>query len=233
MKLRIALVEDDISQAELLCSWLKAQNFFCHHFDTGTSFLRRIANDSFDLHLVDWELPDISGIEIVKKLRSQYDIQSPIFFTTNRDSEQDIVTGLEAGADDYLIKPVRQAELFARINAVMRRRVPHDGVERQLSYPPYQFDPQNEQVHYLGNSVTLTNREFQVALFLFENAGSIMSRGHILERIWGMRSDLNTRTVDTHISLIRTKLQLRPSNGWKLTSIYRHGYRLEKQNNAE
>ena len=227
MQLRIALLEDDISQAELVCSWIKEKGHFCHHFDTGVGLLRRVANDSFDLYLIDWELPDTNGVEIVKQLRNEYNIQSPILFTTNRDSENDIVMGLETGADDYLIKPLRQHELYARINAALRRVETNFDNKSQLNFPPYIFDKKNETVELHDNVIKLTSREFQVALFLFENIGCILSRGHILERIWGLRSDLNTRTVDTHISIVRTKMQLRPANGWKLTSIYRHGYRLE------
>ncbi len=227
MQLRIALLEDDVSQAELVSAWLKDKGYFCHHFETGISLLRRVANDSFDLYLVDWELPDTNGIDIVKQLRAEYNIQSPILFTTSRDSENDIVMGLEAGADDYLIKPLRQNELYARINATLRRVETNTANESRLSFPPYVFDKKNETIYLHDTAIKLTSREFQVALFLFENIGCVLSRGHILERIWGLRSDLNTRTVDTHISIVRTKLQLRPANGWKLTSIYRHGYRLE------
>jgi len=233
MQLRIALLEDEISQSELVCSWLSEKGYFCHHFDTGIGLLRRVANDSFDLYLIDWELPDINGLEIVKKLRNEYNILSPILFTTNRDSENDIVIGLEAGADDYLIKPLKKFELYARINAALRRVETYSDEESSLSFPPYLFDKKNETITFNDNAIKLTSREFQVALFLFENSGRVLSRGHILERIWGLRSDLNTRTVDTHISIVRTKLQLRPTNGWKLTSIYRHGYRLENVSNAE
>ena len=233
MPLRVAVLEDDVAQAELLCEWLTKQDYFCHHFSNGRDFLRKTTNESYDLYLVDWELPDIDGIEVVGTLLSNSAIQAPIFFTTARNSESDIVRGLECGADDYLIKPLRKMELYARIHAAFRsiRLRTKEGVS--LEFPPYVFNKKNESVSLHGENVILTSLEFKVALFLFENLGRVLSRGHILERIWGVRSDINTRTVDTHVCVVRSKLQLRPTNGWRLTSIYRHGYRLEKFNMTE
>ena len=228
MQIRVALLEDDGTQAELLQHWMKEWGYFCHHFAQSGDLLKNIVSESYDLYLVDWELPDINGNEVVQSLRNEYAIQSPIIFTTSRDSETDIVEGLEVGADDYLIKPLRQHELKARINAVTRRLNKVQNEKTVLQFPPYEFNKDNESVSLDGEAVSLTSKEFQVALFLFANAGTVLSRGHILERIWGKRSDLNTRTVDTHVSTIRQKLKIRPNIGWKLSSIYRHGYRLEK-----
>jgi len=233
MQIRIALLEDNIEQAELLQHFLKEWGYFCHHFSMAGDLLKNIVSESYDLYLVDWELPDINGNEVVRRLRNDYTIQAPIIFTTSRDSEADIVEGLEVGADDYLIKPLRQHELKARIKAVTRRLNKSHEEDSMLQFPPFEFNKENETVILDGQTINLTSKEFQVALFLFLNAGTVLSRGHILERIWGKRSDLNTRTVDTHVSTIRQKLKIRPNLGWKLSSIYRHGYRLEKTEQDE
>ena len=230
MHLRVALLEDDPDQAKLVKSWLEEYGYFCHHFPDANRLLKRLASESYDLFIIDWELPDINGDVVVRRLRNDYEFDSPVLFTTNRDSEKDIVAGLEAGADDYLIKPLRKQELKARIQAVLRRLDKNKTKDAVLSFPPYEFNKETHVVLLRGEPIQLTAKEFQVALFLFNHAGSVLSRGHILERIWGQRSDLNTRTVDTHVSTIRQKLQIRPAQGWKLSSVYRHGYRLEPIN---
>lgn len=228
MQFRIALLEDEKDQAELVKSWLQEYGYFCHHFDRSAKLLKTVVGDSFDLFILDWELPDINGDIVVERLRNEYDLTAPILFTTNRESEADIVRGLESGADDYLIKPLRKHEFKARLNALLRRVASREEKSATQDFAPYVFNKESDTVTFKGQTVQLTSKEFQLALFIFSNAGKVLSRGHILERIWGQRSDLNTRTVDTHISTVRQKLKIRPDMGWKLSSIYRHGYRLEK-----
>ena len=225
--MRIAIVEDEPVQAELLQNWLQAENHTCHIFPDGKSLLQAIKRDSFDLLIADWELPDLSGIEVIKRIREQLDWRIPVLMATNRDSEEDIVSGLEAGADDYMIKPVRHQELLARITALIRRTNINDtpGI---IEAPPYRFQRSDNSVMIADQTVQLKAKEFMLALFLFNNVGRLLSRGHILESVWGQRGDLNTRTVDQHISLIRQKLNLNPQNGWRLNAVYGHGYRLEK-----
>ena len=145
-----------------------------------------------------------------------------------RDDETDIVTALEAGADDYMIKPVKQMEMLARINALGRRSLAQDDQKQILEVPPFTLDPVARTVERNGDNIEMTYKEFDLAMFLFRNIGRIMSRGHILENVWGRNPDINTRTVDTHISRLRNKLGLNKENGWKLSAIYQHGYRLEK-----
>jgi DNA-binding response OmpR family regulator len=153
---------------------------------------------------------------------------TPAVIVTAKDEEQSIVRGLEEGADDYLVKPVRQAELVARLAAILRRSSGLPSAERQLDIAPYSIDTGGKSIELHGAKVTLTNREFELAHFLFRNAGKMLSRSHILETIWGIENkSVSTRTVDTHMSRLRKKLDLREENGWKLSAIYQHGYRLE------
>ena len=149
----------------------------------------------------------------------------PIIFVTARQAEEDIVTALQAGADDYLAKPVRQHELIARLQALARRAQPETEL---LECPPYTFDTANRQVLIDGEPVRLTEKEYELAVFLFRNRGRVLSRQHLLTSVWGTSAELNTRTVDTHASRLRKKLKLLASERWKLTSIYQHGYRLEQ-----
>jgi len=227
--LRVALLEDDPDQAELTRRWLTNAEYSVDCHADGGSFLRAVRRESFDLYVLDWVLPDLSGIEVLQKLRSEMSDFTPTIIVTAKNEEQSIVRGLEAGADDYLVKPVRQAELVARLAAVLRRSAGLSGGETKLDITPYAISTGSKSVELRGVTVNLTNREFELASFLFRNAGKMLSRSHILEAIWGIENkSVSTRTVDTHMSRLRKKLDLREENGWKLSAIYQHGYRLEE-----
>lgn len=226
--MRIALLEDDPAQAELMQTWLLGADHQCYHFGRGRAFLKAIVHDTFDLVVIDWGLPDMGGDEVLTRLRASLDWYIPVLFITSRDREEDIVHALQQGADDYMIKPVKRAETLARIAALERRTQPEHDKKRLLELSPYRVDTKNRSITREGTVIELTHKEFDLALFLFRNRGRLLSRGHILESVWGKRPDLNTRTVDTHVSRIRGKLGLTPENGWRLSAIYQHGYRLEQ-----
>jgi two-component system response regulator RegX3 len=151
-----------------------------------------------------------------------------VLFVTARDAEEDIVSVLRAGADDYLVKPVRKFEMLARIEAVVRRARPEERASEVLVAGDISLDTGRREVTRKGDSVELTQKDFDLAVFLFRNQGRLLSRGHIYESVWGASTDINTRTIDTHVSRIRTRLSLTPENGWRLAAVYQHGYRLEK-----
>lgn len=227
--MRIALLEDDPDQSALLQLWLEdAENtVFCH--STGSDFLRAVRRDSFDIYILDWVLPDMSGIAVLRSIRRDMQDNTPTLLATVKNEERSVVQALETGADDYLVKPIRQRELVARVNAVLRRsagtRMSEDGPDAA----PYHFSIADKRVSLDGKAIELTNREFDLALFLFRRTGSVVSRPHILEAIWGIdNSEVTTRTVDTHISRLRKKLDLNEKSGWKLSAVYQHGYRLER-----
>ena len=227
--MRIAILEDDPDQAELTRLWLTHADHSVECFADATSFLKAIRRDSFDLYLLDWVLPDLSGIEVLGKLRRELDDFTPVIIATAKDEEQSGVRGLEEGADDYLVKPVRQAELVARVSAILRRSRAENTTDVQLSFDPYTANLGAKLLQLDGQSVNLTNREFELAVFFFRNAGKMVSRGHLLEAIWGIENKaVSTRTVDTHVSRLRKKLNLCEENGWTLSSIYQHGYRMER-----
>ncbi|MFO1361764.1 MAG: response regulator transcription factor [Burkholderiales bacterium] len=226
--MRIAIVEDDVSQADLVRIWLVGAGHTCHTFARGREFMRVMARDSFDLLVLDWELPDVNGDAILAWVRANVREPVPVLFTTARDAEADIVQALKAGADDYLVKPLRKQELLARVEALGRRARPKPRVAERLKLAEFDVDVDRRVVTRHGAEVDLTQKDFDLAVFLFRNVGNLVSRGHILESVWGRTSDLNTRTVDTHVSRLRSKLGLVPENGWKLSAVYQHGYRLEQ-----
>lgn len=226
--MRIALLEDDENQSALYKTWLEDAGHLCAPFAAGKAFIKHMGRESYDLILLDWGIPDITGPEVLAWIRANVQNPIPVMFVTARDEEQDIVTALEAGADDYLVKPVRKMELLARINA-LERRAKQDFLQKEkLDFNPYVIDIKARTVSRDGKLIDLTIKEFDLTLFLFRHLGQLLSRGHILESIWGRSSELNTRTVDTHASRIRGKLDLTQTSGFKLSSVYFYGYRLER-----
>jgi len=224
---RIAIVEDDVVQGDALEQWFKEQGADVHLFRESREFVRIAGRESFDVALVDWMLPEMTGHEVLRWLREDRCNDTPVVFITARNAEEDIVEALNAGADDYLVKPVRKLELMSRIDAVLRRARPHAKSQR-IEVAQYAFDLPSKRVTMDGEPVELTDKEFELAVFLFRNLGRLLSRGHMLEAVWGQTANLATRTVDTHVSRVRSKLNLRPENGFRLVPTYNYGYRLEQ-----
>lgn len=223
--MRIALLEDDPDAARVMRHWLESDGHSCAHYGNGAALLREIGRESFDLYLLDWNVPDHSGIEVLARMRMAPEATAPVILVTARDAEEDIVAGLEAGADDYLVKPIRRGELLARIGAILRRTT-RPGTA--LSFGPYRFDLSSQTASVDDTDAQLTGREFDLAVFLFRNAGRLLSRAHIEEAVWGRVTPIESRTLDTHVSRLRRKLGLNAARGWRLASVYNFGYRLEQ-----
>ena len=226
--MRIIILEDDRDQADLLVAWLEEAGHKCTTYHDGTSFVRAYSQDSYDIVILDWMVPQTSGIEVLKHLRSQLDQDVPVVFITQKDSEEDIVEALENGADDYMTKPVRHLETIARVSAIARRAgFGEDNTAKYYRYDPYVIDTKLREVSRAGEVIDMTSKEYELTTFLFKNLGRVISRGHLLEMVWGTSAQVNTRTIDTHMSRLRTKLGFDDEPNWQLTSVYRHGYRLE------
>jgi len=196
-------------------------------FGTVESFISSASKEGFDLMLLDWNLPDGTADAAIKWVRNCLGWEIPIIIVSATDSEENVVHALQLGADDYVCKPVRVDELLARVKALVRRSS-KPPIRKVVSYPPYVFDIRENTVTMNGVPVSITQKEFDLAFFLFENAGALVSRVNILDKVWGHAGEIETRTVDAHISKVKKKLQIEPQNGWKISTIYGYGYRLER-----
>lgn len=183
--MRIALLEDEHEQAQNVQQILADQGHHCDSFPTGQGFLSAVLHRSYDLMILDWQIPDMTGLDVLREVRAQLNWPIPVVFLTQRDSEQDIVQALDAGADDYLTKPPRRAELVARINALARRSNP-DVEKEELQYGPFVVNTTRRTITLRGESLTLTDKDFDLTLFLFQNQGRLLTREMLLERVWGV-----------------------------------------------
>jgi len=224
--MRVAVLDDDQVYLELARQTLEGIGHDFHGFTDGRALLRALRRETFDLLILDWELPDISGIEVMRWARENLEERVPILFVTNRSAESDVIEGLSAGADDFMVKPIRIGELTARVGALLRRAYPSKGGS-EFEIDRYRFDPATAQIYVGEQTIVLKQKEFDLAVFLFRNIGRLLSRKHLLEAVWGIEAEVSSRSLDTHISRLRSKLGLRPEHGYRLAAIYSVGYRLE------
>ena len=224
--MHILLVDDNDQQREMIGLWLTSGG---HTFDasaTQTAFLERLSQTRGDLLLVDWSLPDGSGAEILQWVRSNMGWDTPAMVLTANEEEETVVEALRAGADDYVSKKVKPKELLARITAVTRRVTPVALTLTRLDV--YEADTVQQRLSVNQEAIALTQKEFDLATYLLQNPDKLLSRDHLLNAIWGLNTDVDTRTVDTHISRLRKKLMLDGTHGWRLAPIYGYGYRLQR-----
>lgn len=224
--MRIAVVDDDQLQLNMVERVAQDLGHSCRLFSTGQACLQELRRDTFDMLVVDWELPDTSGPDIIRWARANLPASLPILFITHRSEERDIVEGLQCGADDFMVKPLRVSELQARIHALLRRAYPLCTDDIQ-TFGPYTFKRSALSVRFGNKDVELTYREFALALLLFQNAGRLLSRDHLRESVWGQNAEVLSRSLDTHVSRLRQVLQLRPGNAYSIAAVYGLGYRLD------
>lgn len=226
--MRIAVLDDDRSQTDLVCQVLVGAGHLCYPFQSGKDLLNQLRRESYDMLVIDWQVPDLDGAEVLRWAREKLPANLPVLFMTSRSGEDDIVAGLAAGADDYMIKPIRRGELVARVQALLRRAYPNQNAVEQQQFGNYVFEVRTARLTMNGVPVELTQKEFDLALLFFRNLGRPLSRAYILEAVWSRDIEIPSRTMDTHVSRVRTKLQLRPDNGFRLAPVYSYGYRLEQ-----
>lgn len=224
---KILIVEDEASFSEALAFLLGKEGFVVDTATTGTEALEKFARNEFDLILLDLMLPEISGIEVCRTIRTQS--QVPIIMLTAKDTEIDKVVGLELGADDYVTKPYSKNELVARIRAVLRRGngVVNEADAGVLSVANIRMDIDRHQVSVGGQPISLPLKEFELLEFLMRNAGRVLTRNQLIDRVWGSDYVGDTKTLDVHIKRLRAKVEKDPGNPTLIQTVRGLGYKIE------
>jgi DNA-binding response OmpR family regulator len=225
--MRVAIVEDEGAVSEDLRRIVEGLGHQASVFPAARPFQAALRRDTFDLVLLDWQLPDGTGIDLLRGLRAQVGPALPVLFITANSSEAAVVEGLTAGADDYITKPAARAVVVARVLALLRRAYGAAAPADIEAFGAYEFRPAQELVTHAGVPIELTSKEFHLALTLFRNRSRALARAYLIETVWGQGADAPSRTLDVHLSHVRRKLGLQPANGYRLITVYGYGYRLE------
>ncbi|BDH55607.1 response regulator transcription factor [Tsukamurella sp. PLM1] len=225
----VLIVEDEESLADPLAFLLRKEGFETTVVGDGAEALRHFDSAGADIVLLDLMLPGMSGTDVCKQLRARSSV--PVIMVTARDSEIDKVVGLELGADDYVTKPYSARELIARIRAVLRRgadTAAADGLDDGvLEGGPVRMDVERHVVTVGGEAVTLPLKEFDLLEYLLRNSGRVLTRGQLIDRVWGADYVGDTKTLDVHVKRLRSKIESDPANPKHLVTVRGLGYKLE------
>ena len=229
---RVLIVEDEESFADPLAFLLRKEGFTTAVAATGQDALAEFDRNGADIVLLDLMLPGMSGTDVCKELRTRSAV--PVIMVTARDSEIDKVVGLELGADDYVTKPYSARELIARVRAVLRRggEPADDGTPGVLAAGPVRMDVERHVVSVNGTAVALPLKEFDLLEYLLRNVGRVLTRGQLIDRVWGADYVGDTKTLDVHVKRLRAKVEEDPSNPTRVVTIRGVGYRYEKPTRA-
>jgi two-component system response regulator RegX3 len=223
---RVLVVEDEESISDPLSYLLRQEGFEVAVAATGPEGLAEFDRGGADIVLLDLMLPGLSGTEVCRALRAKSSV--PVIMLTARDSEIDKVVGLELGADDYVTKPFSSRELVARVRAVLRRRVEAEDVgSSALEAGPVRMDVERHVVTVDGEAVSLPLKEFELLELLLRNAGRVLTRGQLIDRVWGADYVGDTKTLDVHVKRLRAKVEPDPANPKYLVTVRGLGYKLE------
>ncbi|KIR62868.1 response regulator transcription factor [Micromonospora harpali] len=224
---RVLVVEDEESFSDALSYMLRKEGFEVSVAATGPSALTEFDRTGADIVLLDLMLPEMSGTEVCRQLRQRSHV--PIIMVTARDSEIDKVVGLEIGADDYVTKPYSPRELVARIRAVLRRQTPDvaESGAPTLAAGPVRMDIERHVVTVDGGTVQLPLKEFELLELLLRNAGRVLTRGQLIDRVWGADYVGDTKTLDVHVKRLRSKIEPEPSAPRFIVTVRGLGYKFE------
>jgi two-component system response regulator RegX3 len=223
---RVLVVEDEESFSDALSYMLRREGYEVAVAATGNDALATFDRSGADLVLLDLMLPGLSGTEVCRSLRQKSNV--PIIIVTARDSEVDKVVGLELGADDYVTKPFSSRELVARVRAVMRRGgEPEELVSSAVEAGPVRMDIDRHIVVVDGETISLPLKEFDLLELLLRNAGRVLTRGQLIDRVWGADYVGDTKTLDVHVKRLRSKIEPDPANPKYLVTVRGLGYKFE------
>jgi DNA-binding response OmpR family regulator len=226
-KFHIAVVEDDLAFAAELEEFLGAAGYTVSSYDSSQKFLAALRQSECDLLIVDWSIPDLSGIEVLEYIR-KFHPDMPAIMLTARTENTDIVRGLQAGADDYVSKPVDPDVLAMRIKSLLRRSKGEvKNVSENVILGRYLLRPSASTIYLGDEEIVLPKREFDMAMLFFKNPNRLLSRQYLAATLWGKVIDYQSRTIDTHVARLRKNLKLDPTCGISLNALYGFGYTLQ------
>ena len=223
---RVLVVEDEESFSDALSYMLRREGYEVEIAETGPDALTAFDRSGADLVLLDLMLPGLSGTEVCRELRNRSKV--PIIMVTARDTEVDKVVGLELGADDYVTKPFSSRELIARVRAVLRRgQEPEELITATVEAGPVRMDVERHVVSVGGAQVSMPLKEFDLLELLLRNAGRVLTRGQLIDRVWGSDYVGDTKTLDVHVKRLRAKIEPDPGNPKHLVTVRGLGYKFE------
>jgi DNA-binding response OmpR family regulator len=196
-------------------------------YTDGNALMQALSRDTCDLLILDWNMPGKDGLEILQSMQNTLPKRPPVLMITNRSAKKDVSEALNAGASDYISKPEDRAVISARISAMLRPGATGSSFDAEATYGIYRLNRIEQTVFVDGQTITLTAKEFDLADLFFRNTNRTLSRDYIMETIWRTTAALSTRTLDMHISRVRSKLNLQPENGFRIFTVFGYGYRLE------
>ena len=225
---RILVVEDEETLSEAIAFLLGKEGFEVSVATSGPDAIAKFDKSGADLILLDLMLPGLSGTEVCRQIRAKSAV--PIIMLTAKDSEIDKVVGLEIGADDYVTKPYSSRELIARIRAVLRRGELHDSADEgtTLEVGPVRMDTDRHVISVNGEVVSIPLKEFELLEFLMRNAGRVLTRMQLIDRVWGSDYVGDTKTLDVHIKRLRAKIEKDPANPEFIQTVRGMGYKMER-----
>lgn len=223
--MRIAVLDTDQIRANQICAALGAIGHACSVFH-GETIPEAIRREAFDLLILDWQFS--TADDAMRAVRSWSPANVPVVVMAERNDENGIVEAIKAGASDYLIKPLRLGELVTRVQVLFKRAYPEQAAGEQVRFGSYLFETAAGRVTREGKVIGLTQKEFELALLFFRNLGRPLSRAYIQEAVWSQDPNVASRTMDTHVSRVRSKLGLKPESGFRLAPVYGYGYELEQ-----
>tara|TARA_R110000782_G_scaffold167129_5_gene259162 strand:- start:15844 stop:16542 length:699 start_codon:yes stop_codon:yes gene_type:complete len=226
--MHIAVADGEEIVRDFMSSLLTSAGYRCSLFGDSNDLKHALQHDSFDLIIVGWITAGLSGLDLIRWAREALSPCPRLIMLANQSGKTTIIEALNAGADDYIIEPETEHVILARVDAIMRRPLYQPGKQPRIEqFGCYSFNHMAGTVILNNEEIALTSREFQLAHLFFKSPDRAFSRAYILATLWNSVPDLHTRTLDMHISRIRSKLRLEPENGYRLQTIFGHGYRLE------
>lgn len=222
---RILIIEDEQSYRDATAFMLQREGFDVSQAEDGASGIAEFERNGADLVLLDLMMPGMPGTEVCRQLRIRSNV--PVIMVTARDSEIDKVVGLEIGADDYVTKPFSHRELVARIRAVLRRGQDAELLPEVIEAGDVRMDVERHEVSVRGEPVKLALKEFELLELLLRNAGRVMTRGQLIDRIWGADYVGDTKTLDVHVKRLRSKIEADPAHPVQLVTVRGLGYKYE------